>query len=253
MSTEGKKHLQPVPHGIAMLLFRHIILLQHEELSNELVCVFNLYGEKRTFSTTWSLQFFSFSIATFPIPGTCVVTRMQYSNGEKILCNLGINEGNESLFSNLALSRVKSVRHDNITKQIMNSLKWIWHISGWKGRVRKRKWAALAQLEERGSHNPEVVSSILTSRISFSLFFFHGSHSQLGHRHFDPVHHQGRSCRWDHPTEWKCGGKQRNDVWKVGFCLFPLRSVNAWINALLYESHFDDSSHSDSDSLSSVF
>ena len=169
MSTEGKKHLQPVPHGIAMLLFRHIILLQHEELSNELVCVFNLYGEKRTFSTTWSLQFFSFSIATFPIPGTCVVTRMKYSNGEKILCNLGINEGNESLFSNLALSRVKSVRHDNITKQIMNSLKWIWHISGWKGRVRKRKWAALAQLEERGSHNPEVVSSILTSRI---LFFF---------------------------------------------------------------------------------
>lgn len=31
----------------------------------------------------------------------------------------------------------------------------------------KFKRAALAQLEERGSHNPEVVSSILTSRISF--------------------------------------------------------------------------------------
>ena len=33
------------------------------------------------------------------------------------------------------------------------------------------KRAALAQLEERGSHNPEVVSSILTSRISFSISF----------------------------------------------------------------------------------
>ena len=30
----------------------------------------------------------------------------------------------------------------------------------------------MAQLEERGSHNPEVVSSILTSRISFSPLLF---------------------------------------------------------------------------------
>ena len=40
-------------------------------------------------------------------------------------------------------------------------------VQGW-GRKNGNE-AALAQLEERGSHNPEVVSSILTSRI---LFFF---------------------------------------------------------------------------------
>ena len=32
------------------------------------------------------------------------------------------------------------------------------------------KQAGLAQLEERGSHNPEVVSSSLTTRIYFSNF-----------------------------------------------------------------------------------
>ena len=39
----------------------------------------------------------------------------------------------------------------------------------------------MAQLEERGSHNPEVVSSILTSRISFpTILLFMESTRDLG-------------------------------------------------------------------------
>ena len=36
------KYIHPVPHGIAVLLLGHLRLLQHEELADKLVGVFNL-------------------------------------------------------------------------------------------------------------------------------------------------------------------------------------------------------------------
>ena len=58
------------------------------------------------------------------------MSRIGHSNSKKILRNLGIDEGNEGLFSNLALSRVKSFRHGTIAKQIMNMVERIWRVSG---------------------------------------------------------------------------------------------------------------------------
>ena len=61
--------------------------------------------------------------------------------------------------------------------------------------------AGLAQLEERGSHNPEVVSSSLTTRILFVSFIhssFYGTNQRLGNCHFDKVDYkQGRISRKD--------------------------------------------------------
>lgn len=43
LSIDGEStYLQPLPHSVAVLLLRHVALLQHQELANELVGVLNL-------------------------------------------------------------------------------------------------------------------------------------------------------------------------------------------------------------------
>ena len=107
-----------------------------------------------------------------------------------------------------------------------------------------RKWfgvglkASLAQLEERRSHNPKVVSSILTTRSFFLSFFFcmeakrdlgtvilTKSITKKGEL-VGKILEDGNSVETNGTT-----------YTRFVFCSAVMFSVNSWINSVMYDSH----------------
>ena len=122
LSIDGEStHLQPLPHSVAVLLLRHVALLQHQELANELVGVLNLQmtEQKLDYVIAALLQSLDASRADSRNLAMRKITRATYTT--KITGDLLIDEFAQRLSSNLAVVRVETAFHDNddITKEIM--------------------------------------------------------------------------------------------------------------------------------------
>ena len=103
-----RKYLHPVPHGITVLLLGHLRLLQHEELADKLVGVFNLRitVTGRLYVVRAILQ--DLHCSRTNSGNLCRQTTKMESNIEKIASYFLIDEIAESLLSNLASSRIET-------------------------------------------------------------------------------------------------------------------------------------------------
>ena len=122
LSIDGEStHLQPLPHSVAVLLLRHVALLQHQELANELVGVLNLQMTEQKLDYVIAALLQSLDSSRTDSRNLAIRAITWATHATKITRDLLIDEFAQRLLSDLAVIRVETAFHDNddITKEIM--------------------------------------------------------------------------------------------------------------------------------------